>query len=195
VNRFEGDKALFVSFCCTILERRIVRETLTESKELNCVDGWGHSNFFRRTFHVGGNHFDNDGQRARLVPLKSAIPIQVRKRPTTLKPHKYFTKLLIQSTENQLFFYLYLSLRADLMFAGILDPRTLGYMNGASVSTSNRSSGSKFFSRIDRTPSSDFFIHKKRHLIFIRKLLTSLSNLVFPKEAGQTNVKAHFKVL
>ena len=90
VNRFEADKALFVSFCCTILDKRIVRETLTESKELNCVDGWCHSNFFRRTFHVGGNHFDNDGQRARLVPLKSAVPIQVWKRPATLKPHKYF---------------------------------------------------------------------------------------------------------
>ena len=47
------------------------------------------------------------------------------------------------------------------MLAGILDPRTLGYMNGASVSMSNRSRGMSPFSRIDRTPSSDLSFHRK----------------------------------
>ena len=55
----------------------------------------------------------------------------------------------------------YLSLRHCLIWGGILEPRTLGYMKGASVSTRSRSSGIKPFSKIERTPSSDLSFHRK----------------------------------
>ena len=55
-----------------------------EPEDLECVEGCGEGDLLWRLLEVGRDHLHRDGQRARLVPLESAVALQERLRPEKL---------------------------------------------------------------------------------------------------------------
>ena len=52
-----------------------------EPEDLECVERGCEGDLLRRLLEVGRDHLDGDGQRARLVALEGAVPLQERLRP------------------------------------------------------------------------------------------------------------------
>ena len=52
-----------------------------EPEDLEGVERGGEGDLLRRLLEVGRDHLDGDGQRARLVALERAVPLQERLRP------------------------------------------------------------------------------------------------------------------
>ena len=52
-----------------------------EPEDLECVERGREGDLLRRLLEVGRNHLHGDGQRARLVALERAVPLQERLRP------------------------------------------------------------------------------------------------------------------
>lgn len=136
--------------CTPIAHTQEVADLLWKSKQLERIEGSGQSHFVRCLLHEGRDHFDDGRKAAWLVSLERAVSGNCVPNSLTIKsdnPTFARTHLCKNMFER--------SLMPVLTCAGNFEARVFGYMNGESVSTSSRSSGSWPSSSNFRTPESD----------------------------------------